>query len=118
VGAKIAAPERAIVALAGDFGLQFTLHELMTAVEIEQSLPIVVWNNAALGQIRDDMVAADIEPIAVVARNPDFPALAAACGASGVTVTSPAALAEAVRTALGRRGPTLIEALADEFLDR
>lgn len=116
LGAKIAAPERAIVALAGDFGLQFTLHELMTAVEIEQSLPIVVWNNAALGQIRDDMIAADIAPIAVVARNPNFPALAVACGASGVQVASPAALAQAVRTALKRRGPTLIEALESEFL--
>jgi 5-guanidino-2-oxopentanoate decarboxylase len=116
LGAKIAAPERAIVALAGDFGLQFTLHELMTAVELQQSLPIVVWNNAALGQIRDDMIAADIEPIAVVARNPDFPALAAACGASGIQVTSAAALAQAVRTALTRRGPTLIEALEHAFL--
>lgn len=116
LGAKLAAPERAIVALAGDYGLQFTLHELMTAVEMDQSLPIVVWNNAALGQIRDDMIAANIAPIAVVARNPNFPAIAAACGASGVQVGSPAALAQAVRTALKRRGPTLIEALESQFL--
>jgi len=115
IGAKIAAPERAIVALAGDFGVQFTLHELMTAVEIGHSLPIVVWNNSALGQIRDDMIAAGIEPVAVVAQNPNFPALAAACGASGVQVASPAALTQAVRTAFERRGPTLIEALAGEF---
>jgi 5-guanidino-2-oxopentanoate decarboxylase len=115
-GAKIAAPERAVVALAGDFGLQFTLHELMSAVEAEMSLPIVVWNNAALGQIRDDMIAADIEPIAVAARNPNFTALADACGAHGVQVANAAALFEAVRAALKRRGPTLIEALASEFL--
>jgi len=117
LGAKIAAPERAIVALAGDFGLQFTLNELMTAVELEHSLPIVVWNNAALGQIRDDMLAANIDPVAVVARNPNFPALAAACGASGMQVASSAALAQAVRTALQRRGPTLIEVLAGGFRD-
>ena len=116
VGAKLAAPERAVVALAGDFGLQFTLHELVTAVELEQSLPIVTWNNGALGQIRDDMIAAGIEPLAVVARNPDFPALAAACGACGTQVTSPAALTQAVRMALKRRGPTLIEVVASDFL--
>jgi 5-guanidino-2-oxopentanoate decarboxylase len=115
LGAKLAAPDRPVVALAGDFGLQFTLHELMTAVELGISLPIVVWNNAALGQIRDDMIAADIAPIAVVARNPDFPALAAACGAHGVRVSRPVALAAAVRDALQRRGPTLIEALEAEF---
>ena len=44
------------------------------------------------------------------------PALAAACGASSVQVGSPAALAQAVRTALMRRGPTLIEALEGQFL--
>jgi 5-guanidino-2-oxopentanoate decarboxylase len=116
IGAKIAAPERAIVALAGDFGLQFTLPELMTAVELGIGLPIVVWNNSALGQIRDDMLAAGIEPMAVTARNPDFLALAAACSASSVQVASPAALTQAVRAALVRRGPTLIEALESEFL--
>ena len=116
LGAKMAAPERAVVALAGDFGLQFTLHELMSAVEADVSLPIVVWNNEALGQIRDDMIAADIEPIAVAARNPNFLALAGACGAYGVQVANAAALAEAVRAALSRRGPTLIEALESEFL--
>ena len=42
--------ERAIVALAGDFGVQFTLQELMTAVELEVTLPVVVWNNDALGR--------------------------------------------------------------------
>jgi 5-guanidino-2-oxopentanoate decarboxylase len=116
IGAKIAAPKRAVLALAGDFGLQFTLHELMTAVELNLSLPIVVWNNAALGQIRDDMIAADIAPVAVVAQNPDFPALAAACGATGLRVTGPAALTQAVHAALERSGPTLIEARESEFL--
>jgi 5-guanidino-2-oxopentanoate decarboxylase len=116
IGAKVACPERAVVALAGDFGLQFTLHELMTAVELDVSLPIVVWNNAALGQIRDDMLAASIEPVAVAARNPDFQALARACGARAIQVTNPYGLTQAVRAALERPGPTLIEALESEFL--
>src|SRR6185437_8140351 len=84
IGAKIAQPARAIVALAGDFGLQFTLQELMTAVELELSLPVVLWNNSALGQIRDDMFAAGIPPVGVVARNPDFVAVARAFGAEGI----------------------------------
>src|SRR5882724_8207420 len=62
LGAKISSPARAVIALAGDFGVQFTVTELMTAVEAGLSLPIVVWNNSALGQIRDDMIAAQIPP--------------------------------------------------------
>src|SRR5882762_6019514 len=42
LGAKIAQPARAVVALAGDFGVQFTLQELMTAVELDLTLPVVV----------------------------------------------------------------------------
>jgi thiamine pyrophosphate-dependent acetolactate synthase large subunit-like protein len=118
IGAKIAQPQRAIVALAGDFGVQFTLQELMTAVELDLTVPLVVWNNGALGQIRDDMRAAGIAPIGVVARNPDFVALAGACGAAAVRVHTAAALGEALRTALARPGPTLVEAVAEDFRDR
>jgi 5-guanidino-2-oxopentanoate decarboxylase len=115
LGAKLAAPARAVVALAGDFGVQFTLNELMTAVEVGQSLPLLVWNNGALGQIRDDMIAAGIPPTAVVARNPDFVALAKACGARAAHAAGAAALTEALRTALHAAGPTLIEIDAGSF---
>jgi 5-guanidino-2-oxopentanoate decarboxylase len=115
VGAKISSPARAVIALAGDFGLQFTLNELMTAAEECLSLPIVVWNNSALGQIRDDMDASLIPQIGVIARNPDFVALAKACGAAALRVTHAAALSDAVRDALLRHGPTLIEVSAAHF---
>ena len=115
IGAKIADPERCIIALAGDYGVQFTLQELMSAVELQMSLPVVIWNNAALGQIRDDMQAAGIPPVGVVARNPDFAALARAFGAEGVRARGATALKEAVRDALSRNGPTLIEAVESDF---
>jgi 5-guanidino-2-oxopentanoate decarboxylase len=118
LGAKISSPARAVMALAGDFGLQFTFMELMTAVEAGISLPIVVWNNGALGQIRDDMVAAGIPQLGVVAQNPDFVALSAACGASARRVHDPAALTEAIRSALTHPGPTLIEVVASSFLGK
>jgi 5-guanidino-2-oxopentanoate decarboxylase len=115
LGAKISSPSRPVIALAGDFGLQFTVTELMTAVEEALSLPIVVWNNSALGQIRDDMVAAHIPQLGVIARNPDFVELARAFGAESCRVHDAAALTAAVRTALGQGGPTLIEVVASSF---
>ena len=115
IGAKLAQPTRSVVALAGDFGWQFTHQELMTAVELDLTLPIVVWNNEALGQIRDDMQAAGIAPIGVVGRNPDFTALASACGAAAVRIRDPHALQRELRQALLRPGPTLIEAIAADF---
>ena len=116
IGAKIAAPARAVLALVGDYGLQFTINELITAVELGLSLPIIVWNNAALGQIRDDMLAARIPAIGVVGRNPDFLALAQAYGAGATRAQDPPALGNAIRSALKIAGPTLIEIRDTDFL--
>ncbi len=115
LGAKIASPDRPVLALHGDYGLQFTIQEIGTAVEAGVSLPIVVWNNAALGQIRDDMIASGIAPIGVVAHNPDFVALAEAWGARGVRVGDETTLTAAVEAALRYAGPTLIEVDAAAF---
>jgi 5-guanidino-2-oxopentanoate decarboxylase len=115
LGAKVAQPHRAVVALAGDFGLQYTLQELATAVELELNLPIVLWNNRALAQIRDDMQTASIPPIGVAGRNPDFLALARAYGAEAVRAPGPEALTQALEAALARKGPTLIEAPDTDF---
>jgi 5-guanidino-2-oxopentanoate decarboxylase len=116
LGAKISSPARAVLALAGDFGVQFSLNELMTAVEARLSLPIVVWNNSALGQIRDDMQSSAIPLTGVIALNPDFQALAKACGAAALRVGETYALTEAIRAALDRAGPTLIEVWAPDFM--
>jgi thiamine pyrophosphate-dependent acetolactate synthase large subunit-like protein len=83
---------------------------------LELSLPVVVWNNAALGQIRDDMQSAGIPPVGVVALNPDFIAVARAFGADGVRAAGPSALCEGIRQALVHKGPILIEAMEQDFL--
>jgi 5-guanidino-2-oxopentanoate decarboxylase len=115
IGALVAQPSRPVVALAGDFGFQFTSQELATAVELQLSLPIVLWNNSALGQIRDDMLAAHIPPTGVVGHNPDFLALARAYGAHAQRARGPEQLTAAIRAALQRRGPTLLEAVESDF---
>ena len=118
LGAKIASPARAVLALAGDFGLQFTLNELMTAVDEGVSLPIVVWNNSALGQIRDDMLTCEIPLTGVLGLNPDFVALARAYGSAAERVHHASALTEAIKAAFLRSGPTLIEVVAEDFIPR
>jgi 5-guanidino-2-oxopentanoate decarboxylase len=115
IGALVAEPKRPVLALAGDFGFQFTSQELATAVELQLNLPIVLWNNSALGQIRDDMIASRIPPTAVVGHNPDFLALARAYGAHAERARGPEELTRAIRNALQRKGPTLLEAVEADF---
>ncbi len=115
IGALAANPRRPVLALAGDFGFQFTSQELATAVELGLSLPIVLWNNHALGQIRDDMRHAGIALTGVIARNPDFQALARAYGAHALRSRGPEQLTAAIREAFERPTPTLLEACDEDF---
>ncbi|MFE7466567.1 5-guanidino-2-oxopentanoate decarboxylase [Streptomyces sp. NPDC057499] len=108
IGAKVAAPDRPVVALSGDGGLQFSVQELATAVQLRLPLPVVVFDNGGYGEIRDEMAARGDRPTAVDLPPVDLPALARAYGGHGVRADSPEALAEALRRALDTQGPTLI----------
>jgi 5-guanidino-2-oxopentanoate decarboxylase len=109
IGAKLAAPERPVIALVGDGGLLFTVAELVTAAELGLPLPVVVPNNGGYGEIRNQMRDAGIEPVGVDLKVPDLPLLGRAFGGHGVRVDDPAALAPVLRDALERPGPTVIE---------
>ena len=115
IGAKVAAPDRPVIAVAGDGGFLFTLAELGTAVELGLSLPIVLWDNDGLGQIRDDMIARQMPQIGVNPQNPDYLAVARGFGAEAVEVAGPRALAAELRAALARPSPTLLRVRAASF---
>ena len=108
IGGAIGRPGLPTVAIAGDYGFQYTAQELATAVELHLPLPIILWDNGKLGAIEASMVKAQIAPNAVIQQNPDFLALARAYGAYAVAPRTLAALAQAVQTALGADGPTVI----------
>ena len=108
IGGKIGQPDRAVVAMAGDYGFHYTMQELGVAVELGLSLPIILWDNAKLMEIEASMVESQIAPNAVVAKNPDFCALAKAFGAATVAPPDLDAFEEEIKRALARKGPTLI----------
>ncbi|MCE1117707.1 MULTISPECIES: 5-guanidino-2-oxopentanoate decarboxylase [Pseudomonas] len=110
IGGMFGSSDRPGLVLVGDGGFLYTAQELATAVEeLDRPLVVVLWNNDALGQIRDDMLNLDIEPIGVLPRNPDFAGLARAFGC---TVAQPQSLDELqrdLRAGFARNGVTLIE---------
>jgi 5-guanidino-2-oxopentanoate decarboxylase len=99
-----------VLAIAGDYGFQYTIQELGTAVELGLSLPILLWDNDALAEIRDCMVAAQIAPNAVHARNPDWGLLAKAYGCGYAEPDSLDALCAAIKAGFGAGRPTIIRA--------
>jgi 5-guanidino-2-oxopentanoate decarboxylase len=113
IGAKIACPDRAVVAVCGDGGFLFTVQELGTAAELGLPLPILLWNNDAFGQIAQNMRDVGIPEIAVKNKNPDFQTLAAAYGIRAVRPESLKGIEAALREAFTATGPTLIEVRED-----
>lgn len=109
IGAKLGVGTTPVAVLIGDYGLQYTLNELGTAAEHKLPLVILLWNNDALGQIRDGMLDKGIEPSAVQLRNPDFQLLARAYGLNAEKPRSLTVLAAAIKAALLASCSTLIE---------
>ncbi|SIT40814.1 putative 2-ketoarginine decarboxylase AruI [Paraburkholderia piptadeniae] len=109
IGAKLAAPERPVVCLIGDGGLQFTLPELASAVEARVPAIVLLWNNFGYGEIRKYMTARGIVPVGVDIHTPDFMALARGFGCAACRADTPHALAAQLRHAVRRDSPTVIE---------
>ncbi len=109
IGAKLAVPERPVMALAGDGGFMFTVQELVTGAELGLPIPIIVWNNDGYQQIRGDMQRKGIATIGVDGLNPDFMTLAEAMRCRGVQPADGADLEKEVAAAFNADRPTVIE---------
>jgi 5-guanidino-2-oxopentanoate decarboxylase len=109
IGAKLGAPHRPVIAVAGDGGIMFTVNELATAVEERIALPVIVWNNDALNAIVEQMDRQHIPRIGVEPKSPDFLRLAEGLGCHATRATSAEHLGQSVRDALVADRPTLIE---------
>jgi acetolactate synthase-1/2/3 large subunit len=112
-GAGLAAPDRPIVCLVGDGGLQFSLGELAVLREVDAWTAIIVWNNRGYGEIRSAMLAAGIRPLGVDVQPPDFALLAAAYGYVHRLIETPEALGEALAQFGRQRQIIMLEIAAD-----
>lgn len=109
LGAKLARPKSPVVAVIGDGGLQFTIGELATAVELKLPVIIFVWNNKGYYEIKKYMAERGIPQIGVDLYTPDFLAIARGFGCHAVRAESLAHFKDQLRLAHNAKGPTVIE---------
>ena len=93
--------------------------EFMTAVHHKLPVKVVIYNNSALGLITLEAESVGIVPFreAIEFPNPDFGALARACGGHGFTAKEPGDLKVALSEAFAVDGPAIVDAVvvADEI---
>ncbi|OCA84992.1 thiamine pyrophosphate-binding protein [Pseudobacillus wudalianchiensis] len=109
MAAKLEKPNKQVVAVVGDGGLQMTLADLLTASRYELNITVIVMNNHALQMERDKLKAEGGEEVGVELTNPDFVKVAEACGWKGFCPQSDTDLESVLQEALNTNSPTLVD---------
>ena len=117
LGAKVAAPDRQVVAVSGDGGFMFNAQELSTAVKHGINTVTVVFRNDLYGasaydqknQYRGRYIGTDLH-------NPDFVRLAESFGAVGMRAEDHGELGPLLRKALQMNRPVVLEVVVPNML--
>jgi thiamine pyrophosphate-dependent acetolactate synthase large subunit-like protein len=110
IGAKVARPDRAVVSINGDGGVQFTLTELGAAVHHKIPVPFVIFNDSTHTAVKAAQQRTfpgrfiDVDLV-----NPDYVKIAEAYGIEGVRAESPEHLTKLLESALRSNMPTIID---------
>jgi len=109
LGAKVAHPDRPVVAITGDGGFMFGVQELATAVQFNIGVVTLIFNNNSYGNVRRDQIQSfDGRVVASDLVNPDFVKLAESFGVAAARVSSPDKFRPALEKALAAGGPQVI----------
>ncbi len=117
IGAQLARPNKKVINIAGDGSFRMNLNELATAVEYKLPIIIALFNNKALGMVRQwqELFYDSRFSQTTIDRGTDFAALANAFGARGINVTHPDEVDGAIISALGETDrPVLLNFVIDK----
>ena len=109
IGAKVACPERPVVAMCGDGAFMYTCQELATAVKYGISVPVVLFNDSCYANIKQQQMKHFGRYSEVDLVNPNFVKFAESFGANGVKMEDLNDLKPSIEKALEADGPTIIE---------
>jgi acetolactate synthase-1/2/3 large subunit len=112
IGAKFGAPERTVVAVIGDGGIQMTIQELGTIMQTEIDVKILVLNNHFLGMVRQwQQLFHDKRYSFVDIASPDYVQVAKAYNISGASISKREELKTALQTMLEHKASFLLEVI-------
>jgi pyruvate dehydrogenase (quinone) len=113
IGAALACPGKQVVAFCGDGGLSMMMGDLMTIVQYELPVKIIVFNNRTLGMVKLEMEVAGIPDRETEMMNPDFTKIAEAMGMKGITISDPDEVKSGLEKAFLYEGPVLVTIQTD-----
>jgi acetolactate synthase-1/2/3 large subunit len=115
IGAKMASPEREVVAVIGDGGYQMTIQELGTVFQTKAAVKIVVLNNDFLGMVRQwQQMFFDKRYASTEMVNPDFVKIAEGYYLKAKRVSERKYLAQAVEEMIKSEEPYFLEVVVEK----
>ncbi|WP_326784825.1 pyruvate dehydrogenase [Streptomyces sp. NBC_00151] len=113
IGAQFTDPGRQVVSMSGDGGFSMLMGDFLTLVQYDLPVKVVLFNNSSLGMVELEMLVAGLPSYGTTNKNPDFAAVARACGAFGIRVEKPKHLTGALKDAFRHKGPALVDIVTD-----
>ena len=114
LGAQGAFLDRQVVSLSGDGGLSMLLGDLLTAVQLDLPIKVVVFNNSLLGFVSMELKAGGYLDTNVDLSKTDFAAIAKGAGIFSVRVEESEDVADALEKAFAHPGPALIDVVTSK----
>jgi acetolactate synthase-1/2/3 large subunit len=111
MGAQLARPDKQVVAVVGDGGFQMTNQEIITAIQYNIPLKVIIMNNGYLGMVRQwqemfyDRAYSEVD----LSISPDFVKLAEAYGALGLRASHPSELKKVLEEGLNHKGVVIMD---------
>jgi acetolactate synthase-1/2/3 large subunit len=116
IGAKIAFPDRQVIAFCGDGGFMISSPEFATIVKYDLNIVIIIINDNAYGTIKDVQMRHFGNTIGVELNNPDFVKYAEAFGTHGFRISGFERFKQTLEDSLKLDGPVLIEVLPNRSI--
>lgn len=114
IGAAKAAPDRKVIAIAGDGGIQVNIQDLDTIVQHQLPIKVIVLNNSCLGMVRQfqDMYFDGRQQSTVIGYGcPDLGKVAEAYGIPSIRITPGDDVEKCLKETLYKEGPAFIEVM-------
>jgi pyruvate dehydrogenase (quinone) len=109
IGAQLLHPDRQVVAFCGDGGLAMLMGDLLTLVQYDLPIKLVVFNNSTLGMVKLEMMVAGIPDFGTDFKPFNFARIAEAAGIKAMRVEDPADIRDALAQAFLHKGPALVD---------
>ncbi len=113
MGAKLAFPERQVLAMIGDGGFLYANGDLATAVQYHLNIVTIIFNDGYYGSVRREQKKRYGRTFGVKLFNPDFCTLAQAFDIPATRVETPEQLTVALNKAWQVDAPMIIEVFTD-----